>query len=464
MTDAAIPLCIDFDGTLTANPLQLELLLLLAKQSPVRALAARPTDRPDSTTDVDVLGLPLRHDLIHWLQNERRSGRRLVLVVNGDRRIADQVTTPLGLFDEYAWVDPRGGSPAERKRSALVARFGEQGFDYAGSQRSDQIVWKAARRAVVVGDTALANEVRRVSDVEQVFPRSTPSISIWMRAVRLHQWVKNTLVFLPALLAHTIFQATVLRSCALAFIAFGLCASSVYLTNDLFDLAADRAHPHKRTRPLACGEISPAAGAWASLLLLLGAAAVSAALDLRFALALVGYYLLTCAYSVRLKRVALLDVMVLATLYTIRIIAGAAASNVPVSFWLLAFSVFMFMSLAFIKRYAELESTRRTERPAGRGRDYSAEDMPAIMSLGSASGLCAIVVTALYINSPESQAIYRYHHVLWLICPLMLFWISRAWMLAARGRLHDDPLVFAVQDGVSLVTLGLLVVIVYLAI
>jgi 4-hydroxybenzoate polyprenyltransferase len=460
MAEAAIPLCIDFDGTLTANPLRLELLLQLAKRSPARLL----TSDPNSATDIDVSGLPLRRDLIHWLQNERRAGRRLVLVVNGDQGIADQVMMPLQLFDDYAVVNPRGGSAAERKRSALVARFGEQGFDYAGSRASDQIVWKAARRAVVIGTTALVRKIGLFSKVEQVFPRTAPSTRSWMRAIRLHQWVKNTLVFLPALLAHSIFQPGMLRSCGLAFIAFGLCASSVYLTNDLFDLAADRAHPRKRTRPLAAGEISPAAGAWAALLLLVGAAAVAATLNPRFGLVLAAYYLLTCAYSVRLKRLALFDVMVLATLYTIRIIAGAAATDVPISFWLLAFAVFFFMSLAFIKRYAELESMRRTERPATKGRDYSADDMPAIMSLGSASGFCAIVVTALYINSPESQAIYRHHHVLWLICPLMLFWISRAWMLTARGRLHDDPLVFAVRDGVSLITLGLLVVIVYLAI
>src|SRR5580658_8099828 len=258
MTDAPIPLCIDFDGTLTANPLRLELLLQILKRSPA-----------------NFTGLPLRSELLQWLQSEHRSGRRLVLVVNGNQPIADRVAAPLHLFDDYALVGGDRGSVAERKRSALVARYGEHGFDYAGSRASDQIVWQAARRAIVVGGQSLAWNVSRNCNVEQVFPTRAASLMTWARAIRLHQWVKNLLVLLPALLAHTVFQASVLRHSLLAFLAFGLCASSVYLTNDLFDLAADRAHPRKRARALASGEISPFSGALAALILLIVAASAS---------------------------------------------------------------------------------------------------------------------------------------------------------------------------------------------
>jgi len=220
----------------------------------------------------------------------------------------------------------------------------------------------------------------------------------------------------------------------------------------------------KRSRPLAAGVISPRAGALASALLLAGAALVAATLNPGFAITLACYYLLTCAYSLRLKRIALLDVMILAALYTMRIVAGAAATAVALSFWLLAFSVFIFMSLAFVKRYTELRSIRRTDDQNSAGRGYDAEDMPVIMSLGTAAGFSAIVLIALYINSPESMAIYHHRRLLWFVCPLMLFWISRAWLLAARGQIHDDPVVFAVRDSVSLVTLALLVLIVSMSI
>ena len=291
----------------------------------------------------------------------------------------------------------------------------------------------------------------------------TPShfLPTWARAIRLHQWVKNGLIFLPPALGHAMLRPNVPGSAALAFLAFGLCASSVYLFNDLFDLEADRAHPRKRFRPLAAGLISPRAAISVAIVLVLAGAAIAISVNMAFALVLAGYYAATWAYSLRLKRMALLDVMLLAALYTVRVIAGAVATDVPPSFWLLAFSVFFFLSLALIKRYAELVGTRGvTDYIAGRHRPYEPEDMPLIQSFGVASGYSAIVVIALYINGPESQAIYHHHKPLWLICPLMLFWISRTWLLTSRGRMQDDPVVFAVRDPVSLVTLGLMVLIV----
>ncbi len=300
-------------------------------------------------------------------------------------------------------------------------------------------------------------------------PNSTTSgvrpshvLQTWARAIRLHQWVKNALIFLPPALGHALMRPDVPGLAVLAFLAFGLCASSVYLFNDLFDLEADRAHPRKRFRPLAAGLISPRAATSVAIVLVLAGAAIAVSVNMAFALVLAAYYAVTWAYSLRFKRVALLDVMLLAALYTIRVVAGAVATNVPPSFWLLAFSVFIFLSLALIKRYAELVGTRGTpEYVVGRHRPYSSEDMPLIQSLGVAAGYSAIVVIALYINSPESQAIYHHHKPLWLICPLMLFWISRIWLLTTRGRMQDDPVVFAVRDPGSLLTVGLMVLIVF---
>jgi 4-hydroxybenzoate polyprenyltransferase len=286
----------------------------------------------------------------------------------------------------------------------------------------------------------------------------------WARAIRLHQWVKNALIFLPALLGHVLLHRQMLSLSLIAFVSFGLCASSVYLTNDLFDLRADRAHPRKRFRPLASGAITPRAGIVAAVALFVGGAALAFSVNTGFVLVLSCYYVVTWSYSVRLKRIALLDVMILAGLYTIRIIAGAVATDVAPSFWLLAFSVFVFLSLALIKRYAEVVGTRASDSASTSHRPYGPEDMPLILSLGTAAGYSAIVVIALYINSPESQAIYHHHKPLWLICPLMLFWISRTWLLTARGKMQDDPVVFAVRDPISLVMLALIVLIVLAAI
>jgi 4-hydroxybenzoate polyprenyltransferase len=236
------------------------------------------------------------------------------------------------------------------------------------------------------------------------------------------------------------------------------------VTNDLFDLAADRRHPSKRRRPFAAGTLSVRDGVKASLILLLCAALLAAFIGWLYALVLAGYYVITWAYSLRLKRIALLDVMTLAGLYTMRIIAGAAATYIELSFWLLAFSVFLFLSLGFVKRYSEVYDARKEGKPVGSARGYGAEDLALIMSLGTASGYCAVVVIALYINSGDSIAMYHHHKPLWLICPLMLFWISRAWMLTARGQMHDDPVVFALRDRVSLLILGALGLIVFLSI
>jgi 4-hydroxybenzoate polyprenyltransferase len=473
MNDSSIPLCLCLDGTLTPVRIADERLLVVAKQAPaalmesVRRLIRGKSTRsrqPATPSPIDVYTMPLRLELIEWLRDQRSHGRRLVLVVDGDTASAEQIAAPLGLFDELAPTDSFTGTPAERKRSALVTRFGDHGFDYIGSNVSDKIVWQASRRAIVVGDASIAKRIGRDTEHVQVFPGAKASLRTWLKAMRLYQWAKNGLVFVPPLLAHVITQPHVLVNATLAFVAFGLCASSVYLVNDLFDLAADRQHPRKRLRPFAAGTLSARSGLGAAALLLSVAAIIAAAVGARFVGVLAGYYVLTWAYSLHLKRVPLLDVMMLAALYTLRIIAGAAATQVPVSFWLLAFSVFMFLSLGFVKRYAELDDARKAGKLIGHARGYGDADLPLIMSLGTAAGYSAIVVMALYINSADSQSLYQHHKPLWLICPLMLFWISRIWIVTTRGAMHDDPVVFALRDRASLLILVALGAIVLLSI
>jgi 4-hydroxybenzoate polyprenyltransferase len=463
MNHPSIPLCLALDGTLTPARTAHERLLALAKQSPaaflwqlVRGRTSPQPHAPWSRSQIDVAALPLRRELVEWLRSERRAGRRLVLVADDDPLAAEQMALHLDLFDEVATTGDYRGSLAQRRRAALAARYGERGFDYAGSEASDSIVWDASRRAIVVGDLRVGKRIGRNTEVALVIPSEQASLRTWITAMRLHQWAKNGLIFVPAILAHAIFMPQVLLNAVLAFVAFGLCASSVYIVNDLFDLAADRQHSSKRHRPFAAGMLSVRSGLLVSLFLLIAAAASATAVGTRFVGVLAGYYGLTWAYSLILKRIPLLDVMMLAALYTLRVIAGSAATGIALSFWLLAFSVFIFLSLGFVKRYAELYDARKAGKLIGHARGYGETDLPLIMSLGTASGYCAIVVMALYINSPDSLSQYHHHKPLWLICPVMLFWISRIWIVTSRGAMHDDPLVFALRDRVSLLILGVL--------
>ncbi|TMH24234.1 MAG: UbiA family prenyltransferase [Betaproteobacteria bacterium] len=278
----------------------------------------------------------------------------------------------------------------------------------------------------------------------------------WSRALRLHQWAKNFLVFVPLIAAHKVQHTELLMPAMLAFLCFGLAASSAYVLNDFLDLDADRKHPYKRDRPFAAGELSLAHGGVVAFVLSLTAMVIAAmSLPPAFVAVLAAYLALTTLYSAYLKRFALLDVLTLAGLYTLRIIGGGAAVDVPVSFWLLAFSIFLFLSLAVVKRVTELLAVRNAgdHSPAGRG--YTVDDLPVMRSLGIASGYISVLVLALYINSPASQVLYRRPEVIWLLCPLLLYWISRVWLLASRDAMHDDPIVFAAFDRVSWIVLAL---------
>ena len=463
MSDAAVPLCVDLDGTLTPIDTLHESILSLRVRAPAtwlrlplwlsRGKAAFKREVA-AHASMDFTRLPFRPELLEWLEAERATGRPLVLVTAADQSIADGVAEHLGLFGEVIASDGFNNLAGEGKRRALLNRFGEKGFDYVGDDSKDQAVWKSARLGIVVGSAALADRARRVCQVGKVFPVERPTLRVWAKALRLHQWVKNILIFLPVVVGHRFLDPVVLGAAVRAFIAFGLCASSVYVVNDLLDLDSDRNHPRKRTRPFAAGTLSASSGLVLAVFLLAGAVALAITVNWYFTGVLAGYYVLTWAYSVRLKRAALVDVMTLAALYTVRIIAGAAATLIAPSFWLLAFSMFIFISLGCVKRYTELHDAKPASMTAKQhGRGYWKSDLPLLLSLGTSSGFCTALVVALYINSPESQSLYRHSKPLWLLCPLILYWISRVWLLTVRGQMHDDPVVFALRDRISMLVL-----------
>ncbi|MHA6846592.1 UbiA family prenyltransferase [Ralstonia syzygii] len=461
------PLVIDLDGTLIRSDILIESGFAYLKSAPHRfyepllwlarggksALKARLAD----ATDLDVTVLPYDAAVLEWLSAERASGRTLVLATASHERYAQAISAHLGLFDKTFATNDSINLSARNKRDRLVAEYGEKGFDYVGNSHDDVVVWQSAERAYVVNpDGGVERAARRLGNVERVIDSRPSPLKAWCKSLRMHQWLKNLLIFVPLLAGHLLGSPEQVLEALLAFLAFGLCASSVYLLNDLLDLEDDRHHPVKRKRPFASGALPLLWGGGMFPILLVTAFLVAwLFLPWRFAAVLLGYYALTLAYSAFLKRRVMIDVVVLAALYTIRIIAGAAAVGAHLTFWLLAFSMFLFLSLALVKRYAELHATRARGLLKTRGRGYEASDLPMISSLGSAAGYLAVLVLALYIQDAKTASLYRHPQAIWLACPLMLYWVSRTWIITHRGQMHDDPVVFAIRDRVSLAVVAL---------
>lgn len=454
----ARPLVVDLEGALLRSGLLVESGCALLRATPHRAIeTVRPLLRGGKAAltawlaeqaSIDVTVLPYDGVVLDWLRSQHEQGRTLVLTTSGHARQAQQIADHLGIFERVV-----AGGESHGKRERLVAEFGERGFDYIGRARTDLAVWRSAHAAHLVNPSrGLERQAHRHDNVELVIRSRPPVFDAWVRALRFHQWLKNLLIFVPVFAAHKMSDPMLMLQALLAFLAFGLCASSAYLLNDLLDLQDDRHHPMKRKRPFASGALPIAHGALLAPLLLAAAAGIAwLALPIRFAGVLGGYYVLTLAYSLFLKKQAMVDVVVLAGLYTARIIAGAAAVSVPLTFWLLGFSMFIFLSLALAKRYAELHAMQARGVEKTRGRGYLASDLPLISSLGTSSGYLAVLVLALYIQDARTAELYRSPQTIWLACPLLLYWISRMWMVAHRGQMHHDPIVFAARDRVSLV-------------
>jgi len=467
-TKKSIPLCVDLDGTLIRSDLLIESALALLAQHPLAIFSmvlwllrgkAHLKREIARRVKLDPSALPYNHELIKWL-HDQRTYRQVVLCTAADFTLATSVAAYVGVFSEVIASDGLVNLSGINKATALIERFGDKAFDYIGNAPVDLEVWKHAHAAVVVEHgQILSKAAARVTPVERRFAVSRGGIKDWFKALRIHQWIKNILVFLPLLASHRVLELDRVAESGLAFLCFGLCASSVYLTNDLLDLPSDRQHHRKRNRPFAAGTLPLISGPIAAVALLIAGFSLALLVSHLFMVVLLGYYLLTTAYSIRLKRIVMLDVVVLATLYTTRILAGTVAIHTKPSFWLLAFSMFIFLSLAMVKRYTELLALQKKGQVKASGRGYDVEDIPLIQSLGGSSGYLAVLVLALYVDSTASMSLYRHPHYLWVLCPLLLYWISRTWAIAHRGIMHDDPVVFAVMDRTSQI-LGLIAAII----
>jgi len=458
-------IAVDLDGTLTLTDTLHEAAICLLRDTPARVLMlplwlikgkAVLKARLTQQVKLDVTTLPYNAQVIEWLGKERAAGKKIVLCTATDIRIAAAVSEHLGLFDEVIASDGSINMTGNSKQVALDGMFGQRAWDYAGNSQADLAVWSGARQAIVVNaSTSVEQAAAKVAPVTKIFPSQSITFLHWRRMLRVHQWIKNLLLFVPLIAAHQLGNIHSLLTLFFAFVAFSLCASAVYIANDLIDLESDRKHPRKCNRPFAAASIPIKVGAALAPLLLVVSLALGWVVGTAFFTWLLVYFLATCAYSLWLKRFVLVDCLTLAALYTLRIIAGAAAVTIGLSFWLLAMSVFFFLSLAFVKRYAELRVQAQVGNSYAHGRGYAVSDAPLLQALGVTAGYAAVLVLALYLHSEAVVTLYQQPELIWAAVPLMLFWVSWVWMKAHRGEMHDDPIVFAINDSASLVVAGL---------
>lgn len=463
------PLCVDLDGTLIKTDSLHELFLLLLKNKPLYCfiaifwlLKSKANFKAKISEHVQLSpeSLPYNKDVIDYIKSQA-SQRKIILVTGANTHVAKSIANYLELFDEVLASDSNINLTGNNKRQNLVNRFGENGFEYIGNDKADFSVWSSASQVSVVSkNNSFLKQVRKKFNVEKEFQLDTPSIKNYFKAIRLHQWVKNLLVFVPFFLDHRFNDLNAIFLLTLSFLSLSLLASFTYIINDLLDLESDRLNDYKRHRPFASCLISIKQAIVLMLILLIFIIITLSFLPLTVIFVLMIYLITTLSYSFYLKSVAILDVTILAGLFSLRIICGVVVIDSEWSFWLLAFSMFFFLSLAFAKRFSEVDNLRREGRNSTVGRGYYVEDLPMLKSSGITAGYISILVIALYINSEKVREMYSHPEILWLICPLLLYWIGRIWMITGRGKMHEDPIVFAIRDKVSMITVFLCFIIV----
>lgn len=461
-------LYVDLDGTLMSSDALVESVFALLRSSPLTVFAlpiwllkgrAHFKREVARRVDLDPSRLPWNEELLEHLRRCRSAGRRLVLITASDQKYADAAAGHLGLFDEAIGSDGAINLSGGRKLERMLSGSAGAGFDYAGNSGKDLAIWPRAEAAIVVNALpGVLEKARATANVTRVFSPVTGLFGKMLRAARIHQWLKNLLLFVPLILSHRVMEGTLFLQALAGFLAFGLCASAVYLLNDLLDLDNDRRHPSKRNRLLASGGLPLDLAVAMVPALFAGAVLIGLLLPADFLVVLAIYVVVTTAYSIHLKQVAVLDVLILSALYTVRLLAGGAAAGVEVSYWLLLFSLFFFLSLAMLKRYTEVSALQAVS-----GRGYEPGDDHILRQFGTVSGYIAVLVLAFYINSEQVRLQYAWPEAIWLLCPLMLFWITRVWLLAHRGRMHEDPVLFAIRDPVSLYLIPLALLILWVA-
>jgi 4-hydroxybenzoate polyprenyltransferase len=454
------PLCVDLDGTLVKSDTLVDSLLLLVRsrpldalKTPLWALRGKANLKREVTARVtlDVEHLPYNRPLLEYLMAQRGDGRKLYLATGADAGLADRIARHLNIFEGVLSSDGTTNLIGSNKLASFRSRFAGD-FDYIGNARPDLPLLSAATTPMLANPDLGLRMALRASGLkpQRTFTDRANGLRTFIKAIRVHQWAKNALIFLPLLLAHHL-QAPVILAAAIAFVCFSLCASATYIVNDLLDIEADRQHPRKRKRAFASGNLSAGLGmAIAAVFLAVSVAGAVIFLPRGFLGWLIFYLVATLAYSLALKRIVILDVVILSALYTLRMLAGAAATHTLISPWLAAFAIFIFLSLAMVKRFSELQNVRSAGAQLSNGRGYLLNDIEQIRSFGTSSAFASVVVLSVYIGQPDVLSLYHHHDRMWLMAPLLILWLCRVWLLASRGELDEDPVVFALTDPMSL--------------
>ena len=467
-------LYVDLDGTVIKTDLLFESILLLLKKNifqtlliPVWLLKGKANlkHQLSKRVHIPVELLPLNTEFHAYPKEEVERGRNIVLISASSQIPVRQVSDHLGLFIDAMGSDEDHSLKSKNKVTRILQLDPEGGFTYAGNSKDDIAVWSEASEVILVNcNRSLAKNLQHSSENIRQFDAPKSTLMKFWQAIRPHQWPKNALIFLPLILSHQLNQANLLLQACIAFMCFSFVASSVYLLNGMLDLNSDRQHPTKRRRPFASGDLSLAYGYMGAPLLLVLGFLVSLWLPTEFIFLLLGYWLMTTLYSLLLKSLFLIDVLTLASLYTWRIVAGSAAISVVTTYYLLAFSFFLFLGLAMVKRYTEFLNLQNEGKSTIEGRGYAVENLQTLATIGGGSSLIAVAVFAFYINAPATTELYSNPLLLWSICPLLLYLLWRIWTLARRGKLDEDPVLFALTDRRSQFTAAVCGLIIWLAI
>jgi 4-hydroxybenzoate polyprenyltransferase len=456
-----VPLCVDLDGTLILTDSLLESLVKLLKVRPLYLLffplwllsgRAELKRKVAQLVTLDTTSLPYRSKLVAFLKAENKRGRTLVLATAADEKIAQGIADHFGFFSKIVASDGKRNLKGGQKAAALEQLYGPLGFDYVANSLADIPVWAKAQQALAVGiSPGLLRRIRRSVPVEEMFGPTNISWTKVAKLFRVQHWAKNILIFSPLLLSHQIQDLTAWSQSTVTFVAFSLVASAVYVINDMLDIETDRYHASKQDRPFASGTVPLGLGMVIAPVLIFIAFVIGSTVQPQVDLLLIVYVCLNLAYTLRLKRVLFLDVLLLPSFYVLRIFIGSVATDIPISPWFMVLSLFLFLSLALVKRISELIELKE-ENMESTGRCYLPGDKELLLNFGATSGYLSVLVFALYLNGSDVQSLYEYPNILWGICPILLYWLSRLWLLAGRGEVTYDPIIFAFKDKVSFLT------------
>lgn len=472
------PLVVDFDGSIIKTD-SLHEMIVLALRKPFVLLQslfillyrgkAAMKDFLASKFVLDLSLLPTNESVVNYVKSELQRGRKVEIASGANINFLKQVTEIFGKKIDVTGSTKHRNLTSVEKSNYLISKYGVKGYDYIGNSKSDIPVWENARKSYLASNKPLSEKshgsLTRKIVFEQTFSAGDPSAIIsWTKEIRIHQTAKNLLLFLPLIAAHQLFNLSDWFKILLGFICFSLVAFSVYILNDLLDLESDRRHSSKMFRSIANGQIKPLSGLFAGILFFVAGLLLGFNLGIPFGLVLAVYAMITIAYSFRLKKIAPLDVVILAVLYMIRIFAGSVLIQINLSFWFVGVTFFIFISLALAKRYTELfsfDSKPTLEVLPGRG--YSKIDSLPILALGIASGLCSVLLLAIYIQASGVKILYPSYEILWLAIPVYLYWVANLWLESGRGRVHEDPILFALKNKQSIISAFAIVVIFILA-